>query len=204
MTGSPLPRFSRAERWVHGLTAVLMLACIVTAAILYNASLSNLVGNRDVVARVHLWCGLALPLPMVLGLASGAYRADLRRLDRFRRSDWEWLRSSSRRDGRIRVGKFNAGQTLNAALSAGAILVLLLTGVTMYLTGVAPLAWRTGATFVHDWGALCVGLLVLGHTVEALRDREAMRGMLTGEVPESWARRQHADWAEEVRGPGPR
>jgi formate dehydrogenase subunit gamma len=204
MTGSPLPRFSRAERWVHGLTAVLMLACIVTAAILYNASLSNLVGNRDVVARVHLWCGLALPLPMVLGLASGAYRADLRRLDRFRRSDWEWLRSSSRRDGRIRVGKFNAGQKLNAALSAGAILVLLLTGVTMYLTGVAPLAWRTGATFVHDWGALCVGLLVLGHTVEALRDREAMRGMLTGEVPESWARRQHADWAEELRGPGPR
>jgi formate dehydrogenase subunit gamma len=199
MVGERLQRFSRGERWIHGLTAVLMLACIVTAAILYNASLANLVGNRDVVQRLHVWCGFGLPAPMVLGLASRAYRHDLRRLDRFSRSDWQWLRSRSRRDGSIPVGKFNAGQKLNGALSAGAILVLLLTGLTMYLTHVAPLAWRTGATFVHDWSALAVGLLVAGHTVEALRDREAMRGILTGEVSAAWAEREHARWAEEAQ-----
>lgn len=194
MVADRVPRFTTGERWVHGLTAVLMLACILTAAILYNASLAIAVGNRGTVQMLHLYFGYALPVPMLAGLASRAYRRDLRHLDRFTRADWQWLRSRSRRSGGIPVGKFNAGQKLNAALSAGAILVLLITGVVMHFTGVTPLAWRVGATFVHDWGALCVGLLVLGHSIEALRDREAMRGMLRGDVSVEWARREHAAW----------
>ena len=198
MATEPLIRFSRGERWVHRTTAVLFGVCVVTAAILYNATLANAVGSRNVVADVHLWSGFALPVPMLLGLLSGSYRADLRRLDRFTSADWKWLRSKSRRSGEIAVGKFNAGQKLNAALSSGAIIVLLLTGVTMWLTGLAPLAWRTGATFVHDWGALCLGLLIAGHIVEALRDPEARRGMRSGRVSVGWARRHHAAWADEV------
>ena len=198
MDADRLERFSAAERWIHLLVGVLMLVCLATAAILYNASLSIAVGNRDVVERVHVWCGFALPVPLVLGLLSRAYRADLRRLDRFSRVDWTWLRSSARRSGRLAVGKFNAGQKLNAALSTGAILVLLITGVTMYFTGLAPLDWRTGATFVHDWTALAVGLLVAGHTVEALRDREAMRGIIRGDVPLAWARHEHPAWVAEL------
>jgi formate dehydrogenase subunit gamma len=198
MGSDPLPRFSRAERWVHGTTALLMLVCIATALVLYNASLSIAVGSRNVVEAVHVYCGFALPVPMVVGLVSRAYRMDLRRLDRFTPADWSWLRSSSRRDGAIPVGKFNAGQKLNSSLSAGAILVLLMTGVTMYFTHLAPLAWRVGATFVHDWSALAVGLLVAGHTVYAVRDREALRGMATGKVSLEWARREHSLWVEEV------
>ena len=198
MATERLQRFSRGERWVHRSTAILFGVCLLTAAILYNATLANAVGNRDVVAKVHLWCGFALPVPMLLGLVSRAYRSDLRRLDRFTPSDWMWLRSKTRRSGEIAVGKFNAGQKLNAALSSGAIIVLLLTGVTMWLTGLAPLAWRTGATFVHDWGALCLGLLIAGHVVEALRDPEARRGMRTGVVSLPWARRHHAQWADEI------
>lgn len=193
-----LPRFSRAERWVHGTTAVLMITCIGTALVLYNASLAQAVGNRHLLAAVHVYCGFALPVPMLGGLASRAYRADLRRLDRFTAADWRWLRSSNRRDGSIPVGKFNAGQKLNGSLSAGAILVLLMTGTTMYLTHRTPLAWRVGATFVHDWSALAVGLLVAGHTLYAVRDTEAMRGIATGEVSLEWARREHAVWAEEA------
>ncbi len=66
-------------------------------------------------------------------------------------------------DGDIPVGKFNAGQKLNAALSAGAIGVLLGTGIVMYFTHLTRLSWRSGATFVHDWFALGLGLLVVGH-----------------------------------------
>jgi len=201
MAGEPLRRFSRAERWVHGTTAVLVIVCVATAAVLYNASLAIAVGNRHLVELVHVYCGFALPVPMVAGLASASYRADLRRLDRFTPDDWRWLRSSSRRDGSIRVGKFNAGQKLNGSLSAGAILVLVMTGVVMYFTHLAPLAWRTGATFVHDWSALAVGLLVSGHTLYAVRDREALRGITTGQVSAAWARREHAAWADEVSAP---
>ncbi|HEX3908361.1 MAG TPA: cytochrome b/b6 domain-containing protein [Mycobacteriales bacterium] len=195
---SNLPRFSRPVRWIHGITALLMIVCIMTAAILYNGSLAVLVGHRLIIERIHVWCGFALPVPLVLGLASRSYRADLRRLNRFTPRDWEWLRSKTRRDGRIRVGKFNAGQKLNGALSTGAIGVLLLTGIVMYLTNVTPLSWRSGATFFHDWFSLALGLLVLGHIGFALRDPVSLRSLRTGRVPLRWARREHAAWVEEM------
>ena len=193
-----LPRFGRPSRWVHGAVGVLMLVCLLTAAVLYNSSLQVLVGHRRVVELVHVWCGFALPVPLLLGLASAGYRAELRRLNRFTPADWRWLRSRTRRDGRIPVGKFNAGQKLNGSLSTGAIGVLLLTGVVMLSTELAPLSWRTGATLVHDWTALAVGLLVLGHTSFALRDPIALRSLRTGTVHRDWARREHPAWAAEV------
>ena len=193
-----LLRFGRPARWVHGAVGVLMLVCLLTAAVLYNSSLQVLVGHRRVVELVHVWCGFALPVPLLLGLASAGYRAELRRLNRFTPADWRWLRSRTRRDGRIPVGKFNAGQKLNGSLSTGAIGVLLLTGVVMLSTELAPLSWRTGATLVHDWTALAVGLLVLGHTSFALRDPIALRSLRTGTVHRDWARREHPAWAAEV------
>jgi len=193
-----LVRFARAERLVHRAVAVLMLTSIGTAAVLYNGFLAVPVGHRHIVKLIHVGVGFALPLPLLAGALSAAYRADLGRLNRFAPQDWHWLRSRSRRDGTIRVGKFNAGQKLNAALSAGGIAVLLATGTVMYFPGLARLSWRTGATFVHDWFALAVGLLVLGHVSYALRDHEARRGMRTGRVAIEWARRHHTAWVAEA------
>lgn len=196
-----IERFSPAERLVHRSVAVLMVVCLVTAAILYNGSIMLVVGHRHLVSTVHVWTGLALPVPMLLGALSAAYRSDVRRLNRVTPSDWRWLRSRSRRDGRIRVGKFNAGQKINAWLVAGSTAVLLGTGALMYWTGLVRLSWRSGATFVHDWFALGLGLLVLGHLAYAFRDRDARRGMRTGRVPAGWARREHAAWVDEVQPP---
>ncbi len=199
-TGQTIDRFSRSSRWVHWLTAIPMIICILTAAVLYNGQIAVIAGHRYLVEQIHVYSGFALPVPMVVGILSRAYRDDARRLNRFTSRDWAWLRSRTRRDGRIEVGKFNAGQKLNAALSAGSIGVLLISGVVMYFTNLAPLSWRSGATFVHDWFALAVGLLVIGHIVMAARDPYAMAGMRTGRVPLRWARREHGGWAREVAG----
>jgi formate dehydrogenase subunit gamma len=182
---------------VHRCTAGLMLVCIATAAILYNGSLSMRFGHRHLVELVHVYCGMALPVPMLLGLLSQAYRVDLSRLNRFTRSDLRWLRSRTRRAVASAVGKFNAGQKLNAWLSCGATLVLFGTGILMYFVGLSPLAWRTGATFVHDWFALGVGLLVCGHVYKATRDAEARRGMRRGSVDARWALAEHPAWAKQ-------
>ena len=45
---------------------------------------------------------------------------------------------------------------------------------------------------MHDWFALAVGLLVVGHIVMATKDPHAMTGIRTGRVPLRWARREHA------------
>ena len=193
-----LDRFALAERLVHRLVAILMGTCLVTAAILYNGSLMLAVGHRHLVELVHVGSGLALPVPMLVGAASAAYRSDVRRLNRFTPADWRWLRTRSRRDGAIPVGKFNAGQKINAWLVAGATGVLLGTGAVMYWTGLVRLSRRSGATFVHDWFALGLGLLVIGHIAYALKDPEARRGMHTGRVSSRWARAEHGAWADEI------
>jgi formate dehydrogenase subunit gamma len=193
-------RFSRGVRAVHWTVAGLVVVLVLTAAVLYNGSLSLVVGHRHAVEQVHVYAGLALPAPLLLGLLSRAFRADLGSLNRFIPGDWLWLRSSTRRDGTIRVGKFNAGQKLNAALTAGSLAVLLGSGVLMYFTGLVRLPLRSGATFVHDWFALGLGLLVVGHIYFALKDRKALHGMRTGRVPTTWALAEHAAWATEVTG----
>ncbi|MEO5901643.1 MAG: cytochrome b/b6 domain-containing protein [Ilumatobacteraceae bacterium] len=191
-------RFSRAEHAVHRALAILMLTCIMTAAILYNSFLAVPVGHRRLVKLIHVYSGFALLAPVVLGVLSAAYRSDLGRLNRFTSRDWRWLRSRNRRDGSIPVGKFNAGQKLNSSLSVGGIIVMLATGTVMYFPDLTRLSWRTGASFVHDWFALALGLLIFGHIMFATRDPEARRGMRHGDVDLAWARKHHPLWATEL------
>lgn len=203
-----LLRFTLAERWVHHATALLMITCLGTAAFLYVPELSTLVGRRNMIATIHVTAGFLLPVPFLVGWLSNAFREDVGRLNRFSSADWAWLRRKDRRyaiEGRgvIAVGKFNAGQKLNGAFTAGAILVMLLTGVFM-LSGSPPVprfgsdAWRTGATFVHDWLSLAIFVVFLGHVYYALNDRGAMTAMLTGRVEPSWAARHHAGWLDDL------
>ena len=198
----PVPRFDRVERWAHGVLAVLMLTCLATAVALYVPDVSARIGQRPLVSTAHVVAGFLLPVPLLVALVSRAYRADLTRLNRFSPADWDWLRSSDRRSGRIRVGKFNAGQKLNAAFTAGAVAVMLLTGSVMRL-GAAPDDWRSGATFVHDWLALAVAVVALGHLWMAARDPVARLGMRTGSVPRWWAEAEHAEWLDSAAQPRP-
>jgi formate dehydrogenase subunit gamma len=189
-------RFTRGERWIHHATGALMGVCLLTAAFLYLPAAAQLVGRRRLLVTVHEWSGLLLPAPLLLGLASRAFRSDLRRLNRFGPHDRQWLRAAvRRRPGESRkAGKFNAGQKLYAAWTAGAVLVMLGTGLLMWFTDLAPLVWRTSATFVHDWLALALGVAIAGHIAMAVADPEARRGIRTGTVDPEWAHCEHSLW----------
>ena len=200
-----LTRFARPVRGVHHTTAALMLVCLATAAALYVPALSEAIGRRHLVVTIHVVAGFALPVPALLGWASRAFRDDLRRLNRFSPADWDWLRSRDRRDvagsrGVHPVGKFNAGQKLNAAFAGGAILVVLGTGIILTFPRPWPDTYRAGATFVHDWLAVAVFVVVLGHLWYALRDGGALSGMFRGHVSDEWAARHHPAWLDELRG----
>jgi formate dehydrogenase subunit gamma len=190
-----LLRFGVAARAVHRATAVLGAVCVLTAAALYLEPVAQVVGRRGLVVDLHVWSGLALPVPALLGWLSAAYRSDVRLLNRFDPVDAVWLRRRDRRRAGLPVGKFNAGQKLNASLSAGGTLVLLGTGIVMAYGRGWPLDLRIGATFVHDWTAAAYVLLVGGHVWMASKDEDARRGMRTGAVPAGWAAREHPAWA---------
>ncbi|MGW6793219.1 cytochrome b/b6 domain-containing protein [Streptomyces chartreusis] len=192
-----LRRFSRAERWAHRATALLMGVCVLTAAALYLPLIAQLVGRRALVVTVHEWSGIALPVPALIALGSQAFRADLSLLNRFGPHDRRWLAAALRRDQRPRsrpAHKFNAGQKLYAAWAAGATLVMLGTGLMMWWTQLVPLEWRTAATFIHDWLALTLGIVLVGHIGMAMADPEARRGMRSGLVSRAWAQREHPLW----------
>ncbi|HMC40039.1 MAG TPA: cytochrome b/b6 domain-containing protein [Acidimicrobiales bacterium] len=201
-----LDRFDGVERAVHWVNAALMLVLVFTGATLYLAPLGQAVGRRALVEDIHVYCGIALPVPLVIGLAGpwgGRLRADLRRFNRWTGSDRMWLRAAFRERSRrqalqaeIEVGKFNAGQKLNAAWTAGAGLVLLGTGLIMRWYHPWPLSWRTGATLVHDWMAVAVGIVVIGHIGMAVSDPDALRGIFTGRIRRSWAERHAAAWLD--------
>ncbi|MEU0942156.1 cytochrome b/b6 domain-containing protein [Streptomyces canus] len=194
---APVRRFGRSQKWVHRATAALMGVCVVTAACLYVPQFAELVGRRELVVRVHEWAGLALPVPVLVGLASRAFRADLGFLNRFGPHDRVWLRAALHRDERRSsrsAGKFNAGQKVYASWIAGATLVMLGTGLLMWFTHLTPIQWRTSATFVHDWLALTIGIVLAGHIGMALGDPEARRGLRTGSVSREWAEREHPLW----------
>src|SRR5215510_6172243 len=176
----PLLRFDRRERALHWVSATLFGILMFTGAALYS--------------------GLALPVMLlvsVLGRRGARLRRDLGRLNRWTRDDARWFRRGNRSS--VQLGKFNPGQKLNAAFIAGAGLVMLATGAIMKWFEPFPLDWRTGATFVHDWFALGIWLAVLGHIFFALRDGDALEGMLKGDVPATWARTKAPQWYDEVR-----
>ena len=190
-------RFTVAERMVHRGTGMLMLLCVATAACLYIGPLAQAVGRRHLMVTVHEWSGILLPAPVLLGLLSPAFRADLRGLNRFAPADRHWLRAVRRRltePPDRPAGKFNAGQKLYAGWIAGAVLVMMFTGLLMWFTHLLPGISRTSAIFVHDILAWAIAVVLLAHMRKAYQDPESRRGMRTGYVDRVWAKRNHSEW----------
>jgi formate dehydrogenase subunit gamma len=194
--GTSVVRFERPERWLHWANATLFLALLATGMTLYVGPLSALVGRRVLVKDVHVISGLLLPVPLLLAV-TGPWRAsvlaDVRRLARWTTDDGRWLRSRGRL-GHATMGKFNAGQKLNASFVLGCIPVMLATGAIMRWFDPFPLAWRTGATFVHDWLALVLLAVIVGHIAKALAEPVALAAMLRGRVPADHVRRAQPGW----------
>lgn len=198
---SELARFDGVERAVHWATAGVFGVLMLTGAALYAGPVSTVVGQRDLMRSVHVYAGLALPVPLLVGVLGHwgrSLRHDLGRLSRWSRDDRRWLRR--RRRPSTRLGKFNPGQKLNSVFLGSAAVVMLGTGVIMKWFDPFPLDWRTGATFVHDWLALGIWLSVIGHVVLALRDPVALGGMTRGAVTARWARTERPLWYEEQTG----
>jgi len=192
-----LPRFTRTETLVHRTTSLLVFALLATGIALYVPSLSVLVGRRSLLASIHVACGLVLPVPMLLGLLSSPeLRTDVASLGRFVGDDAAWLRRRDRRSSGLRVGKFNAGQKLAAALFLGAALVLVGTGLLLLApVGLdVPDTIRAGATFSHDVVTWALLALLVGHLWQAWRHPEARRALRSGAMDRTYAEAQHPAW----------
>lgn len=134
------------------------------------------------------------PLLFGNGRALSRTARELRRLDG---DDRRWLhpaRILTRRPAPP-VGRFNAGQKLNARLALFGLIGLYLSGIYLIVFG------RAAFGHLHGPFALLTTALIVGHIFMAVVNpstRHALRGMTLGSVNRAWAEHHHPRWVEEM------
>jgi formate dehydrogenase subunit gamma len=190
-------RFSRAERLLHWVNALGFFFLLATGLILYLPTLSVLVSRRQLIQEIHFWGGVgwlgALALVLVLGVRRFVRTA--REIESFDGDDLRWLRGKKAPQGR-----FNAGQKVNAALTAAFTVLFGVSGLLLWF-GERDTRYRFASTVILHDGLMYVSLaLLVGHLYLALvhpATRHALRGMTLGTVSDEWARRHHSKWKPE-------
>ena len=192
-------RFSRTERTLHWANAVFFFFLLATGLILYLPSLSIAVGRRMLMQDLHFWSGIAWVSVLVAIVVLGDRRGILetaREVDRFDRDDLRWLAGKKPAP----QGRLNAGQKINAALTAAFTLLFLVSGLLLWF-GERDTRWRFASTVVLHDGLMYVSVaLILGHLYLAVINpatRHALRGITTGSVSEEWADTHHPKWTSE-------
>jgi formate dehydrogenase subunit gamma len=198
---SRIVRFDRVQRAAHWANALLFGILMLTALPLYFGSLADVVGRRALVVDIHVWTGVALPIPIIISVVGPwgtQMRRDLRRINRWTKDEVAWLRSFGQRAPKV-VDKFNPGQKLNAIFVGGSIVIMLATGSILKWFRFFPVSWRTGATFVHDVLAFAIFAVVAGHILFAVTHWDSLRSMIKGWVSEDWAARHAPGWLREEK-----
>jgi formate dehydrogenase subunit gamma len=198
VTAERLQRFTRTERAAHWLVVAMFAAILLS-----GTQMPHRWDADQPVVDVHVG-GAAI---LVAGMALLLWRADRRsQLATTEPGDGDWLRGVPER---LRsgapappVGRFNAGQKMNARLAALGFAVLYATGLALLLVGrglpQGPLHTLTTVALVG---------LLSGHVFMAVFNpgtRHALRGMTLGHVDREWAEHHHPLWVEAVdrdRGP---
>ncbi len=163
-------------------------------------------GRRPLVKDVHFWTGVSWAGAILAVSALGNRRAlfaTLREIDTFDRDDRRFLA------GQVRApqGRFNAGQKVNAILTAAFSVLFLVSGLLLWY-GERDTRFRLGGTvLLHDALMYVSVVVVAGHLYLSLlhpSTRHALRGIVRGTVREDWARAHHAKWRPRASDRRPR
>jgi len=190
-------RFTLTERLLHWIHASAFFVLLGSGLVLYLPSLSTAVARRPLIKDIHFWTGVSWAGAILIVATLGNRRALLetaREIDLFDRDDRRFLagRTSAPQ------GRFNAGQKVNAILTAAFAVLFIVSGLLLWY-GEQDTRFRLGGTvYLHDTLMYVSVLVVVGHLYLALihpPTRHALRGMTFGTVREDWARAHHAKWA---------
>ena len=204
-TGRMIPRWSMVDRVLHWYTAVLFIVLAITGLSLLwgRAVLIPIFGKVGFAA----WAAVAKPVHDYVALAFVAGLAVM--LIKWvghaipARYDWEWIK---------RIGGYLDGSDPPAGFSnAGEkayYWTLVLIGATLVVSGFWLLFPNFGfergpmqtANIVHAVSALILVTFVILHIyLGTIGSEGAFEGMVSGEVDEAWARKNHPVWLEEVQ-----
>ena len=197
-------RFTLTERLLHWVHASAFFVLLGSGLVLYLPSLSSAVARRPLIKDIHFWTGISWAGAILLVSLLGNRRAlaqTVREIDLFDRDDRRFLAGRTHSP----QGRFNAGQKVNAILTAAFAVLFFVSGLLLWY-GERDTRFRLGGTvFLHDALMYVSLVIVAGHLYLALihpTTRHALRGMTLGTVRDDWARAHHAKWPRLSLGAG--
>lgn len=191
-------RFTLTERLLHWVHASAFFVLLGSGLVMYIPALATIVGRRPLIKDVHFYTGiswlLALAAIALLGNRRAVIRA-IREVDLFDRDDLRFLAGQTRSP----QGRFNAGQKVNAIITAAFAALFFISGLLLWLGERNTDIRLAGTLYLHDALMYLSVVIVTGHLYLALMNRStrpSLRGMVLGSVREDWARAHHVKWLE--------
>jgi len=198
-----LQRYSDSDRMNHWALVLLFFATALSGLAMFHPSLfflSTLFGGGPWTRILHPFGGV------LVFLSFGGMYLRLARDNLWGADDSAWLaRSGDLFAGRTHdmppAGRYNAGQKVIFWWMSATLLVLLLTGLVFwrpYFAGFFPIGLVRLATLVHSLTAVGLILGIIVHIYAAIWVKGTTRAMTRGVVSETWARRHHPRWVEQM------
>ena len=200
MRRDDLQRFSYLQRVVHWTVGLSFLLLLFTGlAFSYPALfwLNILVGGGAAARVIHPWAGIVFSVAFALMFLIWAREMLVTKLDR------EWLgaiKAYAKHDQANvpATGKYNGGQKLFFWVQAFLGLLLLLTGLPLWLPASFSGDFLTTMRLLHYLAGLGSGLFIIVHIyLSTVAYPGTFIAMISGRVTRPWAKLHHALWHEE-------
>lgn len=199
-----LHRYNDSERLNHWVVAILFFCAGLSGLALFHPSLfflSALFGGGPWSRILHPFLGVLMALSF-LGLLVRFWKHNLGA-----ESDKAWSDNMGKllrgdKSGIPPVGRYNPGQKRVFWLMAASLFVLVVTGITFWRPWFAPyfsIEIMRIAVVLHAIAAVVLVITTTVHIYAAIWVKGTMRAMTRGTVSESWARRNHALWYQEMK-----
>jgi formate dehydrogenase subunit gamma len=190
----------RANHWVVGMSFILLALSGLALFHPLFRPLTNLFGGGTWTRILHPFIGV------LMALSFAALYLRFKALNTMTSTDWEWVhRVKEMADGddhnMPEQGKYNGGQKLLFWALAVGVLLLLVSGVTLWRAyfdlpvGVV----RFGAVIHSAVAALMIGMITI-HVYAAIWVKGTIRAMWYGTVTRAWARQHHRAWYRQATG----
>ena len=194
-------RYTFRERIVHWMAAVSYIYLMLTGLAFWSPWLfwiAIVLGGGSVSRMLHPWAGLVFVFSVILMYGMWSTQMHETEADK---AWWSAIENYIRNeDDQVPAeGRFNGGQKLLFWGFFWCGVLLLLSGIVLWLPQDFPHILRLIAIFVHPSAAmLTIGLFMLHIYMGTVFERGAFGSVIRGDVSRAFAMRHHRTWYEQV------
>lgn len=204
-------RFSGAARFTHWAVAISFILLFFTGLGLFSPRFNGLIavfGGFETSMVIHRLAAKVFIIAPIIGfiMAPRAALGFLKEIFSWDKDDWIYIRKFPKEYFGLKPelppqGRFNAGEKLNSIIIFLGGLLLVASGLVMWVGG--PEGLILVAYPIHSLTFVITSTFVIGHLFMAVyhpSNRDALDGMMSGWVTEDFAKGHHSKWYQKIVG----